>query len=155
MVLENIQRRVERGEPPAAAAMRGANQVVFAVIATSITLISVFIPISFLEGQVGRLFTEFGIVMAVAVAFSTVVALTLTPVLCHKVLRQGSGGALERGVNWLLTRTETLYRAMLRAVMGFPLVVVALALAIAGSAVWRMVTGKQRPATRKIGASKK
>ena len=136
VVLENIQRRVERGEPPAAAAMRGANQVVFAVIATSITLISVFIPISFLEGQVGRLFTEFGIVMAVAVAFSTVVALTLTPVLCHKVLRRGSGGALERGVNWLLTRTETLYRAMLRAVMGFPLVVVALALAIAGSAVW-------------------
>ena len=136
VVLENIQRRVERGEPPAAAALRGADQVVFAVIATSITLISVFIPISFLDGQVGRLFTEFGIVMAVAVAFSTLVALTLTPVLCHRVLRRGSGGMLERAVNWLLGRTEAVYRAALRAVLGFPLVVVALALVIAGSAGW-------------------
>ena len=136
VVLENIQRRVERGEPPAAAALRGSDQVVFAVLATSITLISVFVPISFLDGQVGRLFTEFGIVMAVAVAFSTFVALTLTPVLCHRVLRQGSGGMLERGVNRVFAAIEAGYRALLRGVMGYPLVVIAVALAIAGSAAW-------------------
>ncbi|MBR26905.1 MAG: multidrug transporter AcrB [Rhodobacteraceae bacterium] len=136
VVLENIQRRVERGEPPAAAALRGSDQVVFAVLATSITLISVFVPISFLDGQVGRLFTEFGIVMAVAVAFSTFVALTLTPVLCHRVLRQGSGGMLERAVNRLFAAIERGYRAALRGVMGYPLVIIVVALSIAGSAAW-------------------
>ncbi len=136
VVLENIQRRVERGQDPAAAAMLGANQVVFAVIATSVTLISVFMPISFLEGQVGRLFTEFGIVMAVAVAFSTFVALTLTPVLCKMVLRQGSGGMLERGVNRVIGWVENGYRAALRVALGFPIVIVVIGMAVAGAAAW-------------------
>ena len=70
VVLENIQRRIELGESPLVAGVLGTRQVTFAVIATSLTLIAVFVPISFLEGQVGRLFTEFGFVLAAAVAIS-------------------------------------------------------------------------------------
>jgi multidrug efflux pump len=136
VVLENIQRRVERGQPPAAAAHDGANQVLFAVLATSVTLVSVFVPISFLEGQVGRLFTEFGIVLSVAVGFSTLVALTLTPVLCQRVLRRGSGGALERGVNWVFARVENGYRWLLRGALNLPVVILAIGLAVAGAAAW-------------------
>ena len=136
VVLENIQRRVANGEPPPAAALLGANQVVFAVIATSLTLVSVFVPISFLEGQVGKLFAEFGIVMAIAVFVSTLVALTLTPVMCRALLRQGSGGALERGVTWVFARVENGYRRALRLALGYPLVVVAIGAGIGGMAWW-------------------
>lgn len=137
VVLENIQRRVAAGEPPAAAALLGSNQVVFAVIATTLTLISVFVPISFLDGQVGRLFTEFGIVLALAVVASTFVALTLTPVLCRAVLREGSGGMLERGVNRAFSWVEGGYRRVLRFALGWPLIVVAVAAAI-GAWAWQL-----------------
>ncbi|KJS36671.1 MAG: multidrug transporter AcrB, partial [Rhodospirillaceae bacterium BRH_c57] len=88
VVLENIQRRVEHGEKPLAAAFLGTRQVTFAVIATSITLIAVFVPIAGLQGDVGRLFTEFGLVMASAVTISTFVALTLCAMLCSVLLRE-------------------------------------------------------------------
>jgi multidrug efflux pump len=135
VVLENIQRRVEQGQPPIAAAALGSREVTFAVIATSLTLVSVFVPISFLEGQVGRLFTEFGVVLAIAVIFSTFVALTLCPVLCVLLLRRGGGGPLERLVNWLLTGIENGYRGILRVVLGYPLVVIAVSLGVALGAV--------------------
>ncbi|HKL66203.1 MAG TPA: efflux RND transporter permease subunit [Roseovarius sp.] len=79
VVLENIQRRIEEGESPLVASLKGARQVTFAVIATSLTLIAVFVPLSFMPGQVGRLFVEFGWVMAGTVAISTFVALTACP----------------------------------------------------------------------------
>ena len=87
VMLENIARRVELGEPPLVAAYRGAKQVGFAVVATSVVLIAVFVPLSFISGDIGRLFTEFAITMAAAVFFSTIVALTLSPMLCSKLLR--------------------------------------------------------------------
>ncbi|SEA55684.1 efflux RND transporter permease subunit [Rubrimonas cliftonensis] len=127
VVLENIQRRIEEGQAPIAAAALGSREVGFAVIATSLTLISVFVPISLMEGNVGKLFTEFGMTMAIAVAFSTFVALTLTPVLCWKLLREGSGGALERGINAVFARVEAGYRAALRVALAYPLVVLGLA----------------------------
>ncbi len=86
VMLENIARRVELGEPPLVAAYRGAKQVGFAVVATSVVLIAVFVPLSFISGDIGRLFTEFAITMAAAVFFSTIVALTLSPMLCSKLL---------------------------------------------------------------------
>ncbi|MEO0682909.1 MAG: efflux RND transporter permease subunit, partial [Pseudomonadota bacterium] len=86
---------------------------------------------------VGRLFTEFGIVLALAVVASTFVALTLTPVLCRAVLRQGSGGMLERGVNWTFSWVEGGYRRVLRAVLGWPLIVVAVA-AVIGASAWQL-----------------
>ncbi|MBN2646795.1 MAG: efflux RND transporter permease subunit [Thiotrichales bacterium] len=87
VVLENIQRHLAQGHPPLAAAYLGTRQVGFAVIATTLVLISVFMPISFLEGNVGRLFTEFAITLSVAVLFSSWVALTLSPALASKILK--------------------------------------------------------------------
>ncbi len=86
VVLENVHRRVEEGEPPLVAAYRGARQVGFAVIATTLVLIAVFVPIAFLEGDVGRLFSEFALTMAAAVALSSFVALTLSPMMASKLL---------------------------------------------------------------------
>ena len=134
VVLETVQRRIARGDTPLRAAALGAREVGFAVVATSITLISVFTPLSFLEGEVGRLFTEFGLTLSVAVAFSTLVALTLAPVLCWKLLRQGSGGALERGVNALFARVEAGYRAALRVALAWPLPTLALAAGLTAAA---------------------
>ena len=88
VVLENIYRRVEEGEPGLVAAYRGARQVGFAVIATTLVLIGVFVPIAFLPGNIGRLFGELAITMSAAVAFSSLVALTLSPMLCSKLVRR-------------------------------------------------------------------
>lgn len=87
VMLENIHRRTEEGEEPLAAAYLGARQVAFAVVATSVVLTAVFVPIAFLTGSLGRLFTEFALTMAAAVFFSTLVALTLSPMLCSKLLK--------------------------------------------------------------------
>lgn len=86
IVVENIHRRMELGEPRLLAAYRGTRQVGFAVIATTIVLVAVFIPITFLEGDIGRLFTEFAVAIASAVIFSGLTALTLSPMLASKLL---------------------------------------------------------------------
>ena len=87
VVLENIKRRIDNGEKPFDASILGAKQITFVVIATTIVLISVFLPLSFMEGKTGRLFIEFGLVLSFAVIFSSVIALTLTPMLCSKLLK--------------------------------------------------------------------
>lgn len=88
VVLENIVRRIEeKGETPLVAAYRGSRQVAFAVIATTMVLISVFVPITFMEGDLGRLFTEFAVTMAAAVAFSSLTALSLSTMIASKVLK--------------------------------------------------------------------
>ena len=87
VVLENIHRRMDKyGETRLVAAFRGTRQVGFAVVATTVVLVSVFVPIAFLQGDIGRLFSEFAITMAAAVAFSSLVALTLSPMLASKIL---------------------------------------------------------------------
>ena len=134
IVLENIHRRIEAGEPPLLAATRGARQIAFAVIATTVVLVAVFVPISFMEGSTGRLFREFGIAVAVAVMFSSLVALTLTPMMCSKLLRPPA----QAGALWRVTEAgfEALHRgyawALARA-LGAPIVVVALGLAVSGA----------------------
>ncbi len=87
VVLENIQRRADLGEPPLIAAKRGTRQVAFAVIATTAVLVSVFLPIGFMEGNTGRLFRELSVTLASAVALSAFVALTLTPMMASKLVR--------------------------------------------------------------------
>ncbi|MFN7000494.1 MAG: efflux RND transporter permease subunit, partial [Elioraea tepidiphila] len=116
VVLENIHRRIEEGEEPLVAAYRGARQIAFAVIATTLVLVAVFVPISFLEGQTGRLFSEFGFALAASVLVSGFVALTLTPMMCSKLLRGHESDsrlvrltepafvALNRGFRWTLER---------------------------------------------------
>ena len=87
VVLENIKRRIDSGEPIYDASILGAKQITFVVIATTVVLISVFLPLSFMEGKTGRLFVEFGVVLSFAVIFSSIVALTLTPMLCSKLFK--------------------------------------------------------------------
>ncbi|MBU2605911.1 MAG: efflux RND transporter permease subunit [Alphaproteobacteria bacterium] len=131
VVLENIHRRMdELGESPLVASYRGTRQVGFAVIATTLVLISVFIPITFLEGNVGRLFTEFALTMAAAVAFSSILSLTLVPMLASKLLKpkattgilrvipyviNGAFSALKSGYGWILDRL--IHRPILVAIM--------------------------------------
>jgi len=114
VVLENIYRRIEKGEPALLAAFNGAREVGFAVVATTLVLIAVFVPLVFLEGNVGRLFTEFALTMAAAVGFSSFVALTLSPVLCSKILKSShknpSTGIMENA----LCRIEKGYERLLR-----------------------------------------
>ena len=87
VVLENIKRRIDSGEPVYDASILGTKQITFVVIATTIVLISVFLPLSFMEGKTGRLFIEFGVVLSFAVIFSSIVALTLTPMLCSRLFK--------------------------------------------------------------------
>jgi multidrug efflux pump len=87
VMMENIYVKIEQGMTPLEAGIKGANEIFFAIIATTITLIAVFFPIVFLEGMTGRLFREFSIVIAGAVAISSFVALTLTPMLSTKILK--------------------------------------------------------------------
>jgi len=116
VVLENIHRRMEQyGETRLVAAYRGTRQVGFAVVATTIVLIAVFVPIAFLQGDVGRLFTEFALTMAAAVGFSTFVALTLSPMLASKLLPEGHRRApMTAGVDWAFDRLRAGYRVLLR-----------------------------------------
>jgi multidrug efflux pump len=125
VVLENIHRRIELGEPPLLAALRGARQIAFAVIATTLTLAAVFVPISFMEGNTGRLFTEFGIALAAAVLFSGLVALSLSPMMCSKLLRPHEAEGrlynltekvftgMNASYHWLLTRTQRMPLVMI------------------------------------------
>jgi multidrug efflux pump len=89
VVLENIVRRIEEGEPALLAAINGSREIGFAVIATTLVLCAVFVPVSYLEGNLGRLFGEFGVSVAAAVAFSALVALTLTPMMTSKLFADG------------------------------------------------------------------
>lgn len=133
VVLENIHRRIELGEPPLSAAFNGVRQVSFAVIATTIVLISVFVPITFLEGDLGRLFTEFSVTMAAAVGFSSLVALTLCPVLASKFLlpktqrsdaAAASADSLSGGTAF--GRFSAAYRAILKVAVNHKLIVIGL-----------------------------
>ena len=130
VVLENIYRRIELGEAPILAAYRGAREVGFAVIATTLVLISVFIPLVFLEGNIGRLFTEFAIAIAAAVAFSSFTALTLSPMMASKILKKqkrskGFGAAMDRGFKKL----EGAYYRSLGTTMKQPLLMAIIVLA--------------------------
>jgi multidrug efflux pump len=122
--VENIHRRIEEGEPPLLASYIGAREIAFAVIATTITLMSVFLPISFMEGQTGRLFREFGITLAAAIGFSGLVARSLTPMLCSKLL-VGHHGFIHRWTEPFFAGMQSTYRFMLRGALGAPLVVLA------------------------------
>lgn len=121
VVLENISRRIEEGEPPLSAAYNGTRQVSFAVLATTAVLIAVFAPITFLEGDLGRLFTEFSITMVAAVSFSTFVALTLCPMMASKLLKKTERGALSSKVDHLFEKFKSGYTRTLNKALKFRL----------------------------------
>ena len=123
VVLENVQRRADLGEPPLVAARRGTQQVAFAVIATTAVLAAVFLPVGFMEGNTGRLFRELSVAMAGAVIISAFVALTLTPMMCSLLVRPHQE---PRGLNrWIQRHLDTLgasYRRAVERTVGRPMV---------------------------------
>ncbi len=131
VVTENIQRCRARGMGRKAAAVVGTREVFFAVMATTATLIAVFVPISFLPGEAGRLFAEFGFVLAFTVAISSFVALSICPMIASRLdslgHEKGLGGPLGR---WISTG----YLAALRTVLRAPLLALVIAGVLAGSA---------------------
>jgi HAE1 family hydrophobic/amphiphilic exporter-1 len=128
VVVENVQRHRAEGLQPLAAAVVGTRQVFFAVIATSATLISVFLPIAFLPSAAGRLFAEFGFVLAIAVAISSLVALTLCPMLASRMpaIADGAAAAKKSGIVDGVGRWATsLYRRLLDFTLGARFLVLA------------------------------
>ncbi|MEM9724981.1 MAG: efflux RND transporter permease subunit [Pseudomonadota bacterium] len=146
VVLENIVRRMdELGETPMVAAYRGSRQVAFAVIATTIVLVAVFTPIGFLQGDIGRLFSEFALTIAAAVVISSFVALSLTPALAAALLRRRDASAIPtdgagpRGPSNAgrgPAAARRLYGRMVDGVIRAPAIGLALIAASAGAAAW-------------------
>ena len=104
VVLENIYAKIEEGQPPIVAGIQGTKEIFLAVIATTLALVSVFLPILFLGGVTGRLFREFGMVIGGAVIISSFVALTLTPMLSTRLLKK------RETHNWLYNKTEPFFQ---------------------------------------------
>ena len=104
VVIENITRHLENGMKPMQAALKGAEEIGFTVLSMSISLIAVFIPILMMSGVVGRLFREFAVILSAAIALSMVVALTVIPMMCSRLLKE------HRGHGYLYNQTEKLYR---------------------------------------------
>lgn len=136
VVLENIQRRVDMGEGPALASLRGGRQVFFAVIATTAVLVAVFVPLVFLPGFIGRIFNELALTIAVAVILSSFVALTLSPMMASKLIKpstEARGPA--RWVNEIVNRVRGNYRSSLEIAVKTPWMIIPVILvALGGSA---------------------
>ncbi|HNG60434.1 MAG TPA: efflux RND transporter permease subunit [Cellvibrionaceae bacterium] len=122
VVLENIHRRMTTlGESALVAAFRGTRQVGFAVLATTFVLVAVFIPIAFVEGDLGRLFTEFAVTMSAAVLFSALVALTLSPVIAARLLTSShTNNLLIRGVDSGFNSVRGFYQRILQRILHRP-----------------------------------
>ncbi|WP_297895898.1 efflux RND transporter permease subunit [Shewanella sp.] len=137
VMLENIHRRIEEGDSPLKAAFLGAREVAFAVIATTLVLVAVFMPITFLEGDLGKLFKEFAVTMSAAVIFSSIVALTLSPMMCSKLLKPAEQDSwLVRKVDGIMTRVSNGYQSALERAMARPMLMSTLVLCALGSSVF-------------------
>jgi multidrug efflux pump len=150
VVLENAQRRVDLGEPPLIAAQRGAGQVAFAVIATTAVLVSVFTPLLFTGGFVGRLFVELAVTVSAAVVISAFVALTLSPMMCSLLLRKSTKtNRVQAFVDRTFEAAKRSYRASVEASFKTPwaagvlLVLVVLCAAFLGSKLPRELTPRE------------
>ena len=135
VVLENVHRRIEAGEAPLLAAYNGTRQVAFAVIATTAVVVAVFAPIAFLQDNIGRIFSELAVTVCAAVIFSSVLALSLAPMMCSKLLRPaGQENRITQLLDKGFERLAASYQRALQASLAVPAVVVVLVLAIAAGA---------------------
>src|SRR5215813_5304130 len=120
VMIENIVRHMEDGQDPFEAALEGAREIGFTVISLTLSLIAVFIPLLFMTGLVGRMFREFALTLTIAVVTSAVVSLTLTPMMCSRMLKHGTGGrgnAVTRWFNRLVDGVIEIYRRTLEFVL--------------------------------------
>jgi len=133
VVLENIYRHIEEGMKPIDAAIKGTREIGFAVIAMTLTLAAVYAPIAFAPGKTGRLFLEFALTLAGAVIVSGFVALTLTPMMCSKLLKHDPNpNLIFRGIERFLRGLESAYRAVLRVTIKARVLVLLMAAGVAG-----------------------
>ncbi len=137
VVLENIYRHIEEGMKPFEAAIKGAREIGFAVIAMTLTLAAVYAPIAFTPGRTGRLFLEFAITLAGAVIVSGFVALTLTPMMCSKLLKhQARKNLFSRIVEGFLNGVESGYKTSLRGALRLRWLVLLVALGVGAGGGW-------------------
>ena len=114
VMIENINRFLEEGMPPLEAALTGAGQIGFTIVSLTVSLIAVLIPLLFMGDVVGRLFREFAVTLAVTIVISAVVSLTLTPMMCSRILRhdpEAAGGPLLPGVGARVQQADCFLRA--------------------------------------------
>lgn len=140
VMLENIFRHVEEGMAPMEAAMRGSREIAFAVVAMTVTLAAVYVPIGFMEGRTGKLFTEFAITLAAAVLVSGFVALTLSPMMCSRMLRHHRHSRLYNAIESVLVGLTRGYKALLSGLLRARFLVVVLMVVVAGGG-WYLFTG--------------
>lgn len=138
VVLENVHRRMQLyGETPLVAAFHGTRQIGFAVIATTLVLIAVFVPLSFLRGDIGRLFSEFALTLAAAVAISCLLALSLAPMMCSKILDpRMHESRISHAVHTLLDATQRLYRYVLFTLLRARWLCLVVFVALLGATAW-------------------
>jgi multidrug efflux pump len=120
VMIENLVRHMENGETPLHAALKGAREIGFTVISLTVSLIAVFIPLLFMTGLVGRMFREFALTLTIAVVVSAIISLTLTPMMCSRLLRparDGPRGPLTRGFNRAIAWSVEVYRTTLEGVL--------------------------------------
>ena len=139
IVLENIHRRIENGEPPLLAAYRGAREVGLVVIVATTVSAAVFLPISLMTGDMGKLFTEYAFTIAGALVFSGIIALTLSPMMCSKILKpRDESGIMIRMVDNAFKHVTSGYDRVLTRCVRHPYVCLVLFILILGS-VWIMI----------------
>jgi multidrug efflux pump len=144
VVLENIYRHIEEGLPPFEAALRGAKEIGFAVVAMTLTLAAVYAPLAFTPGRTGRLFAEFALALAGAVVVSGFVALTLSPMMSSKLLRHNANpGWFDMGMERVLVRITSGYAALLGAALRVRWLVLAVMVASAVGTGWLLKDIKQ------------
>ncbi len=139
VMIENIVRHIEKGESPFDAALRGAREIGFTVISLTLSLIAVFIPLLFMTGLVGRMFREFALTLTIAVVVSAIVSLTLTPMMCSRILRhqaESKGNALTRFFNDAVDWTVEQYRISLEWVLRRQTLTLLTTLATLVATVW-------------------
>jgi multidrug efflux pump len=142
VMIENIVRHIEEGEEPFDAAMRGAKEIGFTVISLTVSLVAVFIPLLFMGGIVGRMFREFALTLTVAVITSAIVSLTLTPMMCSRLLRPGGelrDNAVTRFFNGVIDGAVTAYHRSLEWVLRHERATLAVTFATLVATVWLYV----------------
>ena len=137
IMMENIYVKIEKGMTPMEAGLKGSNEIYFAIIATTITLVAVFIPIVFLEGMTGRLFREFSIVIAGSVTISAFVALTLTPMLSTKLLKiRKTRSKIYNFTEKFFVKLNTIYRNSLDSFLKKKYIAIVILLSAFGLIIW-------------------
>jgi multidrug efflux pump len=142
VMIENIARYIEEGEPPLAAALKGAGQIGFTIVSLTVSLIAVLIPLLFMQGLVGRLFREFAVTLSVAIAVSAVLSLTLTPMMCAYLLKphaETKQGRIHAATERAWEATLAFYDRGLKWVLEHPRLTLAATLATVGLTAWLAV----------------